>query len=128
MVDLPPQVVLWGQLRFLFEAMQVILKLASCLSEIMQQPNKFPCEAQAEFVRRNSRPASDTFEMERERLWSMLASKMCQKFGHRDDHRTGLRVTTSRGCYEVASRTSLPVMRMAKAMKCMPLRVCGSRS
>ena len=34
----------------------------------------------------------------------------------------------SRGCYEVASLMSLLVMRMAKAMKCIPLRVCGRRS
>ena len=34
----------------------------------------------------------------------------------------------TRGCYEVASLMSLLVMRMAKAMKCIPLSVCGSRS
>lgn len=33
-----------------------------------------------------------------------------------------------RGCYEVASLISLLVMMMAKAMKCIPLRVCGSLS
>ena len=33
-----------------------------------------------------------------------------------------------RGCYEVASLISLAVMRMAKAMKCIALSVCGSRS
>ena len=33
-----------------------------------------------------------------------------------------------RACYEVASVTSLFVMRMAKAMKCMPLSVLGSLS
>jgi len=33
-----------------------------------------------------------------------------------------------RGCYEVASLMSLAVMRMAKAMKWIPLSVCGSRS
>jgi hypothetical protein len=34
----------------------------------------------------------------------------------------------SRGCYEVAILMSLLVIRMAKAMKCIPLRVFGSRS
>ena len=33
----------------------------------------------------------------------------------------------ARGCYEVASLTSLVVMRMAKAMKWIPLSVVGSR-
>ena len=39
-----------------------------------------------------------------------------------------LRHIQPRGCYEVASLISLAVMRMAKAMKCIPLRVSGSRS
>ncbi len=39
---------------------------------------------------------------------------------------SGLR--SPRGCYEVASLMILAVMRMAKAMKWMPLSVFGSRS
>ena len=39
-----------------------------------------------------------------------------------------MKLPVSRGCYALASLISLAVMRIAKAMKWIPLRVLGSRS